>query len=462
MGKKIDLFDLVVIGSGPGGMRAAVQAAKVGKRVAIVDKNAAGGGCVFFGTVPSKSLREAALEAGKGNFRASMERMRSVVKAESAVVAHQLERNGVHFVRGNARFVSPKELKVTTSKGEISLNGENFIIATGTSPLLHAEFSLKGAPVYDSDSILRLKTLPKKLLVIGAGVIGCEYTSIFARLGAKVTLVDRRADLLRGVDQEAVDALRKTFLGSGIMLHLNAQLDGLKKSPHGIEIKVNRKTWKGGCVLVCLGRQANTAGLGLQEIGVELDPRGQIKVQPDNYRTNLPHICAVGDVIGPPALAAAAAEQGRIAVCRLLGIECLGFPSAFPSGIYTIPEISSFGFLEAELREKHVPYVVGRAFFRELARGLIVGENTGFIKLIVHRDSRQILGAHAMGVGASELIHIGQMAHALAAPVEFLVQNVFNYPTFAEAYKVAALNALNQIRSQQQDSNLSTRPKIQT
>lgn len=445
-------FDLVVIGSGPGGMRAAVQAAKIGKSVAVVDKNGAGGGCVFFGTVPSKSLREAALAAESStSFSDSLQRMRGVVKDESAVVAHQLERNGVQFFRGTASFTSQHEISVGA---KTTLRGEAFVIATGTSPIQRPEFTLKGAPVFDSDTILSLKKLPKKLLVIGAGVIGCEYASIFARLGSQVTLVDRREELLRSVDQEAVDALQDEFRRSKIALHLGAQLGPLKKIASGstkLSMSVAKgKIWKGDCVLVCMGRAANTAGLGLEKIGVEMDPRGQIKVDLETFRTSLPHITAVGDVIGPPALAAASAEQGRIAVSRLYKIESEPFPVAFPAGIYTIPEISSYGMLETELREKHVPYVVGRAYFRELARGLIVGESTGFIKLLVHRDSRKLLGVHAMGMGASELIHIGQVTHACDKPVEFLVQNVFNYPTFAEAYKVAALNALNQIRNLKQ------------
>ncbi len=446
-------FDLVVIGSGPGGMRAAVQAAKIGKSVAVVDKNGAGGGCVFFGTVPSKSLREAALDAGSKAFAASVARMRKVVHAESAVVAAQLERNGVKFFRGTAHFTSPHEIEVRGSKGARRLEGQAFVLATGTSPIQRPEFSLRGAPVYDSDTILGLKKLPKKLLVIGAGVIGCEYASIFARLGAEVTLADRREELLRSVDQEAVDALQKEFKATGIKLHLGAALGELKKVARGsakLSINVGKKKWQGDCILVCMGRAANTAGLGLEKIGVAMDARGQIQVNPENFCTNLPHITAVGDVIGPPALAAASAEQGRIAVSRLYKLECEPFPLAFPAGIYTIPEISSYGMLENELREKHVPFVVGRAYFRELARGLIVGESTGFVKVLVHRDTRKILGVHAMGMGASELIHIGQVTHASGQPVEFLVQNVFNYPTFAEAYKVAALNALNQIRNLKQ------------
>ncbi|MGZ3720527.1 MAG: Si-specific NAD(P)(+) transhydrogenase [Bdellovibrionota bacterium] len=438
-------FDLVVIGSGPGGMRAAIQAAKAGKRVAIVDKSRAGGGCVFYGTVPSKSLREAALKS-RPDWRASIARMREVVEAESKVVARQLERNGVRFFRGTARFITPFEVQVGTEK----LSAPSFVIATGTSPIRRPEFTLKGAPVYDSDSILQLKTRPKKMLVVGAGVIGCEYASIFSRLGVKITLADRRLELLRAVDHEAVEALGAEFREAGIELKLGAELGPLarkKNSRTEIEVSISGKKWSGDCVLVCLGREPNTADLGLPAVGVELDARGQIKVNGGTYVTSQPHIYAVGDVIGPPALAAAAAEQGRIAVSGLLGLSGGTFPAAFPSGIYTIPEISSFGVLENELREKHVPYVVGRANFRELARGLIAGAENGFIKLIVHRQSRQILGVHAIGLGASELIHIGQVVHALGAPVEFLVQNIFNYPTFAEAYKVAALNALNQIRN---------------
>lgn len=444
-------FDLAVIGSGPGGMRAAVQAAKVGKRVAVVDKNGPGGGCVFFGTVPSKSLREAALNPGRGGFKASLERMKNVIAEESRVIAHQLERNGVKFLRGTATFASQHELEVDTGEGKSRLHAQNFVIATGTSPRRVPEFSAELGAVYDSDSILGLKALPKQLLVVGAGVIGCEYASIFAELGAEVTLVDRRQELLRGVDHEAVLALQARFQAQGIDVHLGAELGELKKGARGsgkLCLKIGaKKQWSGEAVLVCLGRVANTAGLGLEKIGVECDNRGQVKVDAESYRTSLGHIYAVGDVIGPPALAAASAEQGRIAASRLFVIPSDGIPTVVPSGIYTIPEISSLGQCEPELREKHIPYVVGRAHFKELARGLISGQSEGFVKLLVHRETRQLLGVHAFGHSASELIHIGQLAHTLKAPVEFLVGNVFNYPTFAEAYKVAALNALNQLRA---------------
>jgi NAD(P) transhydrogenase len=302
-----------------------------------------------------------------------------------------------------------------------------------------------------------LKRQPRRMLVIGAGVIGCEYASLFSRLGCEVTLADRRDELLRAVDDEAVAALAASFRKSGIKVVLGAEIGSPVKTKGGLSVKLGRREWKGEAVLVCLGRKPNTAGLGLSEIGVALDDRGQVMVDSATYATNVPGIFAVGDVIGPPGLAAASAEQGRIAASRLLGIPTEPFPAAFPCGIYTIPEISSFGSLEAQLREQKIPYVAGHAYFRELARGLITGEKDGFIKILVHRETRQLLGVHAFGAGASELIHIGQVTHALKAPVEFLVQNVFNYPPFAEAYKVAALSALNLIRNHSSNASPKNR-----
>jgi NAD(P) transhydrogenase len=434
-------------------MRAAVQAAKAGKKVAIVDQTPPGGGCTFFGTVPSKSLREAAL-AEKHDWTKAFARMRSIVRAESRVVSEQLKRNGITFYRGTARFLSTSEVHVS---GTGAIGAASFVVATGASPFDRAEYMLKGAPVYNSDTILSLKRQPRRLLVIGAGVIGCEYASLFSRLGCDVTLTDRRDELLRAVDEEAVEALAVSFRKSGIKILLGSAIGSPVKTKRGLTVKLGRRAWKGEAVLVCLGRKPNTAGLGLAEIGVALDERGQVAVDPTTYATNVPGIFAVGDVIGPPGLAAASAEQGRIAASRLLRLPTEPFPAAFPSGIYTIPEISSFGALEGQLREQKIPYVAGHAYFRELARGLITGEKEGFIKILVHRETRQILGVHAFGAGASELIHIGQVTHALKAPVEFLVQNVFNYPTFAEAYKVAALSALNLIRNHSSNASPKNR-----
>ncbi len=438
-------YELVVIGSGPGGTRAAIQAAKAGKRVALIEKGKLGGFCVHTGTIPSKSLREAALRPGKTNFLESMARMRSVLEGEVKLAKEQLTRNKVDLYFGTASFLDSHSLEVRTKSGKETIGGSAIVIATGTRPIRHAEFPFGKPGLYDSDGILKLKKLPKKMLVIGAGVIGCEYASIFARLGSKVTLADRRNELLRSVDLEVVDALKSGFEGAGVRLLLVAKIGKIVRGSANLELELNGKREKFESILVCMGRQPNVEELGLAKVAVALNERGFVKVDAD-YRSSVPHIYAVGDVIGPPALAAASAEQGRIAACRIFGLESAGFPSSFPYGIYTIPEISSVGLLETELKEKAVPYVVGRAGFFELARGLIVGEKEGFIKLLVHRETRRLLGIHVIGHGATELIHIGQIAFALEAPVDFLVTNIFNYPTFAEAYKVAALRALNQLR----------------
>jgi NAD(P) transhydrogenase len=437
-------FDLVVVGSGPGGSRAAVQAAKLGKSVAVVEKGKAGGSSVHTGTIPSKSLREAALASrGRSGFSAALDRMRAIVRAESKVVAAQLARNGVEFFRGTASFQSETEIQV----GNERIAGQSFVIATGTRPIRAAEFPFRLKGVHDSDSILRIQSLPGSLLVIGAGVIGCEYASIFARLGSKVTLVDRRKELLRTVDSEVVDSLRREFSAAGVDLMMGCEFGPIRqaKGSAKLELLVLGKARRFDAVLVCMGRQPNTEELGTSKAGLELDSRGFVPVDRATFRTKVAHIYAVGDVIGPPGLAAAAAEQGRIAACQIFNKECRSFPDFFPYGIYTIPEISSVGSSELELKEKQRPYVVGRAPFGELARGLIVGDKNGFIKLLVDRQSRRILGIHAIGMGASELVHIGQAVLALGAPIDFLVDNVFNYPTFAEAYKVAALHATNQL-----------------
>lgn len=436
-------FDLIVIGSGPGGLRAAIQAAKLGRSVAIVEKDKAGGASVHTGTIPSKSLREAALQ--KCDFADAMARMRQVRRAESEVVADQLARNGVEWFRGLASFEGPHEISVANGP---RLSADHFVIATGTRPIRHAEFPFRLKNVHDSDSILRAPARPRNLLVVGAGVIGCEYASIFSRLGSRVTLVDRRKELLRSVDPEVIEALRQAFGEAGLELSLGCELGAISaaKESAKLDVKLNGKTRKFDAALVCMGRQPNTEGLALDKIGLELDARGNIPVDRSNFRTKIAHIYAVGDVIGAPGLAASSAEQGRIAACRIFGQDCHGFPDSFPYGIYTIPEISSVGLLEAEAREKALPYVVGRAHFREIARGLIAGDSNGFIKLIVQRETQKILGVHAIGMGATELVHIGQAALALGAPIDFLVDNVFNYPTFAEAYKVAALHAKNQLK----------------
>jgi NAD(P) transhydrogenase len=444
-------FDLVVIGSGPGGARAAVQAAKIGKRVAVIEGTRAGGSCVHTGTIPSKSLREAALAGLRSELAPAMLRMRSVIQNEAKVIKQQLKRNHVEFFQGFASFLDPHTISIGTGSKKTQISGDHFVIATGTRPNRPAEFPFKHAGVFDSDGILALKKRPKRIAVFGAGVIGCEYASIFAHLGSKVFLIDRRAELLRSVDQELVSALEAEFAARGVELFLEAEIDVTKcfaKGSTKLVFKVNGKNLPVDAALVCLGRLPNTEKLNLPAAGVTLDAKGNISVDPVTYQTATKHIYAVGDVIGPPALAAASGEQGRLAACRIFGLPCAEFPRSFPTGIYTIPEISCVGAHETELREKGIPYVVGHAYYRELARGLIMGEENGFVKLLVHRESKKLLGIHAIGAQATELIHIGQIVFALNASVEFLVANVFNYPTLAEAYKVAALNAMNKLSAQ--------------
>jgi NAD(P) transhydrogenase len=436
-------FDLVVIGSGPGGLRAAIQGAKLGKRVAIVEKGKPGGGSVHFGTIPSKALREAALSREGNDFTLAMNRMRQSVQTEAGVVAKQLARNHVEFLHGAAKFLNAHRIEVSGTVLETS----HTVIATGTRPIQQKEYSFGAGGLKESDLILGLKKKPSTMLVVGAGVIGCEYASIFAKLGVKVTLVDRRADLLRHVDQQMIETMRQAFAESGIDLILDVDLGDPKRRRlgTGFEVMLNKKLRRFDQVLICLGRQPNTEELGLSSLGIETDNRGFIKVDRATFQTNVPHIYAVGDVIGAPGLAAAAAEQGRIAACHIFNHGCPAFPESFPYGIYTIPEISWAGLNETELRERNVDYVVGIAPFSEVARGIISGNRSGFIKLLVQRENRRIAGVHAIGYGATELIHLGQMMMKLNAPVDFLLENVFNYPTFAEAYKVAALSAANQI-----------------
>jgi len=439
-------FDLVVIGSGPGGLRAAIQAAKLGKTVAVVEKSRPGGASVHTGTIPSKSLREAALSCrGRGEFSSAIARMRAIVKAEAKVVADQLERNGVSFFSGAATFLNAREISVADGP---TLTGKFFVVAPGTRPIRGDEFPFRRKGVFESDSILSLKTLPPSLLIIGAGVIGCEYASIYARLGSRVTLVDRRKELLRLVDHEIIEALQREFLSSGVELAMGCEFGPIlaSKGSTKLEVKVNGSKRRFDAILVCMGREPNTAELGLEHAGVKVDERGYITVDRQSFQTSVPNIYAVGDVIGAPGLAASSAEQGRIASCRIFGEPCPEFPLSFPFGIYTIPEISSVGLTEREARDKNIPYVLGRASFKELARGLIVGDQNGFVKILVNPENRRVLGVHAIGMSASELVHIGQAVLALKAPVDFFVDNVFNYPTFGEAYKVAALHAVNQLK----------------
>lgn len=448
-------YDLIVIGSGPGGHRAAVQAAKLGQRVLIVEKDGMGGACLHTGTIPSKALREQALASEKGRAWATdlMARTHGVIDEEREVTIEHFRRNGVEAVLGTASFLGPNKVKITSPTESTEVEARYVIVATGTRPRRPKEIPFDDKAICDSDSILKLDRHPTTMCVLGAGVIGCEYASIFARMGVKVVLVDSRPELLGSIDREIVDALTKQFEKSGVDLRLATEFKKLKvdKDREGKPI-ARMELVKGAeieermfdVVLYCLGRTGNFEALNLDAVGLKPDARGQIAVD-SNYQTTVPSIYAVGDVIGAPALAASSSEQGRLAVLHAFTGEKAQFPDTFPYGIYTIPEISSVGVQESYLKKRNVKYVVGKAPFPVLARGKMLNDEFGFLKLIVHKKTRRVMGVHVIGTSATELVHIGQVAMAFGATVDFFIDNVFNYPTLAEAYKVAALNAENKL-----------------
>lgn len=446
-----DSYDLIVIGSGPGGHRAAVQAAKLGKRVLIVEKDLMGGACLHLGTIPSKTLREAALSSHHTQFTLAdiMDRTHSVIDSERLVTEEHFRRNKVEAVTGTASFKDMHTVMIKSPSHSCEVRGTVILIATGTRPRRPTELNFDDKVLFDSDSILGFSKNLKSLLVLGAGVIGCEYSSIFARMGVKVTLVDSRAELLSSIDREIVEALTKQFEKSGVQLKLATEFSNLTSVEKmngsmcaSVDLTTTGETESRNfdAVLYCLGRTGNHEALNLDAIGLKADTRGLVAVN-SNYQTAVSTIYAVGDIIGAPALAASSSEQGRLAVLHAFNGEKAEFPDTFPYGIYTIPEISSVGVQESYLQAKGIKYVVGKAPYAILARGKMLDDEFGFLKLIVHQRTRQIMGVHVIGTSATELVHIGQVAMAFGAKVDFFVDNVFNYPTLAEAYKVAALNA---------------------
>lgn len=460
-------YDLVVLGSGPGGQKAAISAAKMGKRVLVIEKNQLGGSCLNTGTIPSKTLREAALATHEASSLAAiMHRTRGVIEDEIDVIAHQLHRNHVEAIFGTGRFASANQVEILNNDGTVSKVTAKFVVlAVGTRPRQPAGLKFDGKVVFDSDTILTLGEYPESMLVLGAGVIGCEYASIYAKMGIEVTLVDRRPELLSSLDQEVVHALSRHFHKYRIRLHLGWEFDDIRvvdKLPRTKRPGLRVRLFKAGTndpehdgsidmefdtLLACAGRIGNFEALNLAAAGLSADERGLLQVN-SNYQTAIPHIYAVGDIIGAPALAASAAEQGRLATHHAFLKQDASFPATFPYGIYTIPEISSVGAQEADLKREGIPFVTGIAHYRELARGKIMNDEHGFLKLLVDARTEQILGVHVIGTGATELVHIGQTAMAFGAKVSFFVDNVFNYPTLAEAYKVAAYNAFNKLRNQ--------------
>ncbi|HET9650305.1 MAG TPA: Si-specific NAD(P)(+) transhydrogenase [Microlunatus sp.] len=464
--------DLAVVGSGPGGQKAAIMAAKLGYKVCVIDsKNMVGGVCVNTGTIPSKTLREAVLyltgmqqrDLYGASYRVKeditisdlLARLQHVVGREVEVVRAQLLRNHIELLGGFASFVDPHTLSVDLEGSSIhrTITADKIIIATGTVPARPANVDFDGLRVLDSDQILTLERVPDSMVVVGAGVIGVEYASIFAALGTRVTLVEKRPQMLDFCDPEIVESLKFHLRDHAMSFRFGETVASVESSARGtITTLASGKRIAAEVVMHSAGRQGNTGGLNLDLAGLSADARGRLQVD-ENYRTVVPHIYAVGDVIGFPALAATSMDQGRLAASHAFGEPANELRGLQPIGIYTIPEISYCGRSEAELTSEAVPFEVGISRYRELARGQITGDSYGMLKLIVHADTREILGVHVFGTNATELVHIGQAVMGCGGTVDYLVDTVFNYPTLSEAYKVAALDVANKLRAVARFSN---------
>jgi NAD(P) transhydrogenase len=457
-------YDLVCIGSGPAGQRGAVQAAKMGRRVALVEKRETLGGiCLDTGTIPSKTFREAvvwAVGAARMNGPARpatrpavdqlLGRIGEVVQREGVVIANQLGRNGVDILSGDASFVDPHRLRVAAADGWREITAANVLIATGTCAVAPPAEQWQSGVMITSDEITKLERLPRTMAVVGAGVIGIEYASMFSALGVEVTVIDRRERPLEFLDSEIVDELIHQMRKRNVFFRLGEAVESMEMdagpAPRAVLKLESGKRIAADVALFSVGRVGATETLGLDKAGLSADARGRISVD-SQFRTTVPHIFAAGDVIGYPSLAATSSEQGRLAACHALGAPAPPMAAHFPIGIYAVPEISMVGATEAELTKGRVPYEVGVARYREIARGQIVGDDSGFFKMLFHRDDRRLLGVHIIGTGATELLHIGQAVIGLGGGLDYFLSTVFNYPTLAECYKVAALNAANKLAS---------------
>jgi NAD(P) transhydrogenase len=465
-------YDMLVIGSGPAGQRASIQAAKLGKRVAIAERKAVVGGvCINIGTIPSKTLREAVLHLSGYRLRnvygasysvkqdISMSdllfRTDHVVSHELDITRHQLMRNGVEVIQAEASFVDPHSLRLSSveDSSQRTVTASSIVIATGTQATRDPGIAFDGQRILASDDILNLDNIPKTLVVVGAGVIGTEYASMFAALGVRVTIVDKRQRMLDFIDSEIVDTLVHHLRQNRVTLRMGEEVSAIEpiETDLGEQVRVHLVSGKkltAEKALYSIGRTGATGALNLETVGIEPASRGRLTVN-ESYQTKVPHIFAVGDVIGFPSLASTSLEQGRLAACYAFGVEAKSVPELFPYGIYTIPEISIVGQNEQELTEYGVPYEIGKALYREIARGQIIGDNDGLLKLIFHIGTGRLLGVHIIGEGASELIHIGQAVMAFGGTIDYFVNTVFNYPTLAECYKTAAFDGVNRRGSPQ-------------
>ena len=461
-------YDLIVIGSGPAGRRAAVQAAKLGRQVLVVEgRRRVGGVSVHTGTIPSKTLRETALNLSGwrergfygSSYRVKKEisgddlgiRLAKTLEHEVDVLEHQFQRNNVRTVAGMARFLDPHTISVSCGDGsDLPARGDRILIAVGTEPFRPENIPFDTVHVLDSDAIIEAPRVPRSLTVIGAGVIGLEYATIFSALDVPVTLVEPRDSFLDFIDREIINEFIHILRDRGMVIRLGCKVDRIETGADGwpTTILEDGRRIRSDMVLYAAGRKGATATLDLEKCGLAVDHRGRLAVNADTFQTEVEHIYAAGDVIGFPSLASTSMEQGRIAACHAFGLPIPPAPKYFPYGIYAVPEISTVGMNEEEVRQRGIGFEVGIARFRETSRGHIMGINSGMMKLIFSLKTRRLLGAHIIGEGATELIHIGQAVLNLKGTLDYFIDNTFNYPTLAEAYKIAALDAWNRMPNQ--------------
>ncbi|AYG66033.1 MULTISPECIES: Si-specific NAD(P)(+) transhydrogenase [unclassified Rhizobium] len=461
----MDQFDLLVVGSGPAGRRGAIQAAKLGKRVLVIEQGKrVGGVSVHTGTIPSKTLRETALNLSgwrERGFYGRAYRVKQEISAEDLrrrllitldheveVLEHQFARNRVQHMRGKASFIDPQTMQVVKDDGEVvNVTAASILLAVGTKPFRPDYMPFDGKTVLDSDELLDIEELPRSMVVIGAGVIGIEYATIFSALDTQVTLIDPKSTMLDFIDKEIVEDFAYQLRDRNMKLLLGQKAEKVERLPSGkVELTLdNGRRITTDMVLFAAGRMGATDTLNLPAAGLEADNRGRLSVNPETFATKVPHIFAAGDVVGFPSLASTSMEQGRIAARVAVGAIAKEPPKYFPYGIYAVPEISTCGLSEEEVKERHIPYECGIARFRETSRGHIMGLDTGLLKMIFSLKTRRLLGVHIVGEGATELVHIGQAVLNLKGTVEYFVENTFNYPTLAEAYKIAGLDAWNRM-----------------
>jgi NAD(P) transhydrogenase len=466
-------FDLCVIGSGPSGYKAAIQAAKLGKTVCVIERmGQVGGVAINTGTIPSKALREAVVDMigakrqdeaaymhmdRRGRLEALAASCTRVIRSEVEVVRKHMVSNGVTLIHGTGSLGDHKSVVVRSAHSSETVLADHILIAVGTSPARPRSVPFDRKQIITSDEMLALQELPSTMIIVGGGVIGTEYASMLAALGVRVTLIEGRNRLMDFVDAEIGEALQYHLRQTGCTLRMGEKVVSIKlvdpppgaraDEPQMVEAMLESgKTIRADCLMYAIGRQGATDELNLEAAGLKADDRGRIKVN-ENFQTDVPHIYAAGDVIGFPALASTSMEQGRLAACHMFNEHTDAVPALFPYGIYAIPEISMVGWTEEKLTAEGVPYEAGIAHYREIARGQLLGDDIGMLKMLIHQDSRTILGVHIIGTSATELVHIGQAVMAFKGTVEYFVNTVFNYPTLAECYKVAAFNAINKLKS---------------